>query len=65
VDDWRGENAGYTPTFPSAWLKHDAESSTLQAVLVHSGWWDDYNFAAVTLSIDVATGVPLSNQSSK
>jgi hypothetical protein len=64
VDDWRGENAGYTPTLPSAWLKYDAKASTLQAVLVHSGWWDDYNFAAVTLSIDVATGVAL-NQSSK
>jgi hypothetical protein len=61
-DDWRGENAGYTSTFPSAWLKYDANASTLEAVLVHSGWWDDYNFAAVTLSIDVATGVAL-NQS--
>jgi hypothetical protein len=30
VDDWRGENAGYTPTLPSAWLKYDVQSATLQ-----------------------------------
>eukprot|EP01051_Picozoa_sp_SAG22_P001584 SAG22_NODE_63_length_23302_cov_17.506551_16_plen_318_part_00 len=50
-DDWRGSDAGYTPTFPSAWLRRTGD--VLQAVMVHSGWWDDYNFAAVPVSFDV------------
>jgi hypothetical protein len=40
-DDWIGEDAGYTPTLPSAWLKRrDGEDiSRLEGVMVHSGWW--------------------------
>ncbi len=43
-DDWRGDDAGYTPTLPSAWLTRNGDE--LKGVMVHSGWWDDYNFAA-------------------
>ena len=37
-DDWKGEDAGYTLTLPSAWLKRrDGEDiSRLEGVMVHS-----------------------------
>ena len=37
-------DAGYTATLPSAWLTRNGNE--LRGVMVHSGWWDDYNFAA-------------------
>ena len=54
VDDWRGTGAGYTPTLPSAWLHR--EGDVLKAVMVHSGWWDDYNFATVPIAFDILAG---------
>jgi hypothetical protein len=45
----------YTPTLPSRWLRR--EGGVLEAVMVHSGWWDDYNFAAVPLSFDILPAV--------
>jgi hypothetical protein len=54
-DDWKGEDAGYTPTLPSAWLNRRGgeDISRLEGVMVHSGWWDDYNFAAQPFALGI------------
>lgn len=50
VDAWNGEDAGYTPTLPTAWHAADGRSMWL----VHSGAWSSYNLATVLLTYDVA-----------
>eukprot|EP00041_Stephanoeca_diplocostata_P026712 m.725040 g.725040 ORF g.725040 m.725040 type:complete len:255 (+) comp23025_c2_seq44:55-819(+) len=44
-DNWRDVNAGYTPTFPAAWIHGETIGYNIVFQMVHSGFWDDYNFA--------------------
>jgi len=58
-DDWRGSGAGYTPTFPTAWMRSGSVTNTrgqLDMCMVHSGFWDDYNFAVGFVTLDYSAG---------
>ena len=48
-NDWGGVEADYTPTFPTKWMSDDG----LRIWMVHSGWWEDYNFATLEVTLQL------------
>lgn len=53
-DDWRGVGAGYTPTLPTAWMQ-PWQNGQLRVAMVHSGFWEDYNFAVSMITLNAST----------